>query len=295
MVDYFDIIYLVIHMNFYRITFNSLPQILFAHRYSTNNYSLVLGKTQNNNRLEITFVEQGGIVFEKDNKDTRIYEEKTVNCNVYNERLRSIPNNKFHTHLTVGISGLSDIKIIKNTEILNYFDNDSNIVIVPETIPVDMSAKYKNIISNIIYSYTTKDNMKAMSELFSLFSALNEFSFRYERNKLGISYFDDLYCLKIKNYISQNIHKKIMLKDIANSLDMSEGYLCRIFKKNTGISIINYINKTKTDMAVDILLSKKITNSELARQLGIEDEKYFCRLFKQYTGKTVTEYKNMTV
>ncbi|MBO5453256.1 MAG: helix-turn-helix transcriptional regulator [Clostridia bacterium] len=277
-------------MKFYKITLNSIPEILFAHQYSTNNYNIVLHKLHNSNCAEFTYVEQGTLVFEKANRDKRIYQEKTVNCNIYNETLNGMPCNTTHTHITVGISGLSDIEIIEDCDIINFSEKE-NIVIVSESLPLEESAECKNLIKDIIYNFTAKNNLKVTSILFELFSYLNDYSLKYVGAELGISHSDYLYCQKIKNYISENIYKKIALKDIANFLNLSESYICRIFKKANNCSIINYINKTKINLATDILLSKTINTSELSSQLGIDDEKYFCRLFKKHTGKTVTEYK----
>ena len=278
-------------MKFYKITFKSVPEIVFAHKYHTSSYSLSPGKLPHAQRFEITYVEYGDLEFDTDSGTKITFAEKTVNTNIYDQAMRGTSFGRPHSHITVGISGLFDIEVLDNLELLKDAGKSTNLIIIPQTVPADESSKCKKSISSIIYNYTSGSPLKATSSLFELFSSLTDFSLGYERAKLGISNSDDLYCKKIKDYISEHIYERISLADIAAHLDMSEAYICRIFKKATGSSIINFINKTKIDIATDMLLTKKITTSELAFQLGIDDEKYFCRLFKLYTGKSVSEYK----
>ena len=129
--------------------------------------------------------------------------------------------------------------------------------------------------------------------LFELFKTVTEYSFKQVLKDSGISYAGLYYCEKAISLIKNNIEKKLNITEIAVALKISSGYLSRIFMKNTGKSIIEYINKIKVEHAQILLESKKMTFKEVASHIGISDIKYFYHLFKKYTGITAKEYQNL--
>lgn len=97
--------------------------------------------------------------------------------------------------------------------------------------------------------------------------------------------------LTVITFINQNYAKKITLTEIARQVNLNENYLCRIFKEQTGKSIINYINQVRMENAAKIILNGNVYMKEVAAAIGIEDPFYFTRLFKKYFGINPTEYK----
>lgn len=71
---------------------------------------------------------------------------------------------------------------------------------------------------------------------------------------------------------------------------MSEGYFCRMFKKSTGRTPTDYINRIRIEKSV-ILLNQGICNvTEAATSVGFDDINYFCRVFKKYMKQSPTDY-----
>jgi two-component system response regulator YesN len=94
------------------------------------------------------------------------------------------------------------------------------------------------------------------------------------------------------NYIQQNFDKKISLKDVAESLNLSKQYLCSIFKKETGENVSFYINKLRIEKAKMLLHKKDRKIKEIFEEVGYSNQQYFSKVFKKMTGMTILEYKD---
>jgi two-component system response regulator YesN len=93
------------------------------------------------------------------------------------------------------------------------------------------------------------------------------------------------------HYIKENYNKKISLTAVAEHVGLSSGYLCRIFKEETGASINAYINHLRMTKAGELLKDKNSYIKEVAVSVGFEDQLYFSRQFKRYYGVTPSEYR----
>ena len=93
------------------------------------------------------------------------------------------------------------------------------------------------------------------------------------------------------SYIRNNYSHKISLASVSEHVGLSSGYLCRIFKDETGISINTHINQLRMARAEELLKDKNSYIKEVAISVGFEDQLYFSRLFKRYHGVTPSEYR----
>ena len=84
-------------------------------------------------------------------------------------------------------------------------------------------------------------------------------------------------------YIDENYKTKLKIQDVANQLYFSKSYLCHVFKKVTGLSIINYINLVKCQAAKILILNGEDI-FEAAKACGFTDFSYFTRVFKKTLG-----------
>lgn len=91
-------------------------------------------------------------------------------------------------------------------------------------------------------------------------------------------------------YVEENYHQKITLKDIARMFEISESYLSRSFKSETGKNLIYYVNEMKMKKARELLCNPKIIIKEAATAVGIDDQFYFNKLFKKFYGISPSEF-----
>jgi two-component system response regulator YesN len=97
----------------------------------------------------------------------------------------------------------------------------------------------------------------------------------------------------IKRYVRNNISKEITLEEIANLLHFAPPYVCALFKKNTGMTIIEYVNAERIRVAKEEILTSDTPLFEIAERNGFKNYTYFSNLFKKLTGKTPSDFRKM--
>ena len=94
----------------------------------------------------------------------------------------------------------------------------------------------------------------------------------------------------IKEYIINHINEPITLEQISKSLFFSTVYCSSIFKKEMGISIIDYCLNEKIKLAKKLII-ENVELKTIADQLGFSTYNYFSRTFKKREGITPMQYK----
>ncbi len=92
-------------------------------------------------------------------------------------------------------------------------------------------------------------------------------------------------------YIRQNIHGSINLKELSKYSCMSPTSFYRYFKRELGISPIEYILNEKIKYSKKLLSNPNIQINEVSYASGFEDCNYFIRIFKKYEGITPKQYQ----
>ncbi|MCP3763616.1 AraC family transcriptional regulator [Domibacillus sp. A3M-37] len=95
----------------------------------------------------------------------------------------------------------------------------------------------------------------------------------------------------ILEWIRLNSLEKLSTGKIAEQFNYNRDYLCRFFKKETGLTVHEYIHMLKLSKAKDLLTMSNESVGNIARTIGIQDERYFMRLFKQYEKLTPSKYR----
>lgn len=93
-------------------------------------------------------------------------------------------------------------------------------------------------------------------------------------------------------YIEKNYQEDINLNKISNYVSLSKNYFCNIFKKETGITIWDYLIRIRMEEAKKMLLETEQKTYEISELVGYDDPSYFGRLFKKYTGFTPIEFRD---
>lgn len=92
-------------------------------------------------------------------------------------------------------------------------------------------------------------------------------------------------------FINMHYQKHITLDEIADAANLNKSYLCRLFKKEYGDSIFNYLNSVRMEKAAEMLRkNSNIYVQEVAASVGIEEPFYFTRRFKEYFGISPRDY-----
>lgn len=88
----------------------------------------------------------------------------------------------------------------------------------------------------------------------------------------------------ITRYISNHYMNDITLDMFSKDMYLSQAYISKIFKDETGFSPINYLIKTRLSKAKTLLENEKLPIKVVAKQVGYDDVYHFSKLFKKYYG-----------
>lgn len=97
----------------------------------------------------------------------------------------------------------------------------------------------------------------------------------------------------IRDYIDQNYQEDITRTSLAQIVYLSPDYIARFFKKETGISLVNYIIKKRVDAAKELLTNTDLPVHVISDKVGYENYSYFTKLFKKETNYTPVEFRKM--
>lgn len=96
---------------------------------------------------------------------------------------------------------------------------------------------------------------------------------------------------KINAYIQDNLHRDLSRDDIAGEVYRNPAYLSRLFRKETGLSLSEYIAHQRIERAKKLLVETNDKISHIAEGLGYLHFSYFAKLFKKLTGLTPQDYR----
>lgn len=108
----------------------------------------------------------------------------------------------------------------------------------------------------------------------------------------NLSEYSILIC-NIMNYVSAHISEELTLSSIAAFFHRNPSYVSARFRKETGESLTDFIQKERVQAAVRYFNSTSMSVAEIAGAVGISDFAYFSRIFKKHIGKSPSEYKKM--
>ena len=114
------------------------------------------------------------------------------------------------------------------------------------------------------------------------------------------------YCLLVKNHslknysllvqkvvtrIDSDLNADQSLSTHAELLNVHPSYLSTLFRKETGMTLTEYVNQKRVEYGIFLLNTTDMQIQSVAQQCGISDINYFTRIFKKQIGKTPSEYK----
>lgn len=97
--------------------------------------------------------------------------------------------------------------------------------------------------------------------------------------------------LRTLDFISDNLHSRILLEDAAGHLGISTAYLSRLFKAEVGMTFNDYMNQKKMETAANLLLYSEYSDLEISSLLAFSSQSYFIKTFKKHMGITPKEFK----
>ena len=97
---------------------------------------------------------------------------------------------------------------------------------------------------------------------------------------------------RCKDYVRKHYREKIYLEDVAEALGISPTYLSKLFKKETGQCLQDYINEERVFRAANLLIYSRLSLPEIAEYVHFPNQSYFGKIFKQVKHMTPKEYRD---
>ncbi|WP_160646080.1 helix-turn-helix domain-containing protein [Chengkuizengella marina] len=89
---------------------------------------------------------------------------------------------------------------------------------------------------------------------------------------------------QLQLFIEENYAKPLTLSDAAKHVNRNSYYISHLFKQETGISFIEYLQKKRIQVAKRLLANSDLNLSDISVKVGFSDANYFSRVFKKVTG-----------
>ncbi|MGG3652348.1 helix-turn-helix domain-containing protein [Bacillus pseudomycoides] len=150
---------------------------------------------------------------------------------------------------------------------------------LPPEIAFSLSSLYMETIEQLDNMYSV--NRLIEDALCAFADRVKEYSIQRYSNTITT-------CL---NHIRKNIYHEISLNNLATLLDINPTYLSKLFKKEVGIPLSEYIQRERVEEAKKLLTLTTYPLSDICAWLNFYDQSYFTRVFKKICNMTPRQYR----
>lgn len=134
------------------------------------------------------------------------------------------------------------------------------------------------------------DSCQSPEEMWDIYKkAVLDLTTRVNDNKSDV-----LMSEKVKlsiDYILRHLHYDISLKQIADNAGLSETYFSALFKKETGETVSEFIQKSRVREAQSMIQYSEYSLLEIGQYLGFCSQSHFSKTFRKYTGMTPGQFR----
>lgn len=101
------------------------------------------------------------------------------------------------------------------------------------------------------------------------------------------------YVEQCKDYVQKHYREKIYLDDIADTLGVSASYLSRLFSKETGERLQDYITRVRIERAANLLTYSNESLSKIAEYVNFPSQSYFGKVFREQKQLSPRKYREV--
>ena len=95
----------------------------------------------------------------------------------------------------------------------------------------------------------------------------------------------------VMKFIHEHIAEQITLEQVADQLHMNKYYLCHLFRRLTGLTLMQYVSEQRISAAREQLKSSSEPISSIALNCGFAASSHFCTAFRKREGITPSEFR----
>jgi AraC-like DNA-binding protein len=95
---------------------------------------------------------------------------------------------------------------------------------------------------------------------------------------------------KARRFIHDHSDEELSLTKVSKFVNISANHFSETFKEVTGVNFVDYVARTRTEKARELLQNSNLRISEIAFAIGFQSLSQFNRVFKKLTGKSPSAY-----
>lgn len=255
-----------------------MPEIVFSHSYETHK-PFYNHFDRDKRFIEICYIYEGEMSIEK-GEEVLVARKGDVLCIIHDEPT-TVRAEKYHCHHTVGILTLWE-----------FAEDASKGLYLPFiTTASKETDEITKLIDEVIYSSYKFENSttKIAEKLLGILCKIDEVNRKNHVPEYSVL------AERAKKYIGKNIHRSITQREVAESLGVSTGYLCSVFKQAEGTTLIKYVNALKLKNIEAVMKKENVKLYEAAQIFGYQDANYVSYLYKKMFGKNITEHTDYSI
>ncbi|MDD6789433.1 MAG: response regulator [Lachnospira sp.] len=180
----------------------------------------------------------------------------------------------------------SDRNRINVPSVKKLFSAFVYLIMQRQPVYIRIISKYKltenDILLQISNAFTLSELINSTNRIFCLYMGETADDGRSSEN-------DNIY--RAKEYILSHYSDDLSLNDVAEFLELHPNYLSAVFRKKTGVTLIEYLRKVRIEAAKSLLKTTNLKLYEIAEKTGYQNAVQFNRAFKKETGISPSDYR----
>jgi len=101
--------------------------------------------------------------------------------------------------------------------------------------------------------------------------------------------------IRAKEYIWGHYNQEISLRKTAEAVGINPCYLSHLFRKEMGVSFLEYLTSVRVSIAKKLLRQKSLSMMDICLEVGYQDPSHFAKIFKNREGLRPTEYRKQLI
>lgn len=94
------------------------------------------------------------------------------------------------------------------------------------------------------------------------------------------------------DYIHKHLHDPLNLQDVSEYVGLNATYLSTLFKKEMGMSMVQYVQQQKVEAAMNMLKYSDYPYADISNYFAFSSHSHFISVFKKHTGMTPKKYRD---
>ncbi len=191
-------------------------------------------------------------------------------------------------HLKMVFTSISDLFRENPAYFLQALDAASNILYLSISLLTDGEELVSDIFADNPQKYRSLYTLNSTDQILQWLNTLFKGLYNYFESRKKD--YKNQIVANAKQYIRNNLTKKLTLNDVAAALGVSPNYLSSLFKKYSGCGFVDYVIQVKIHQAKEMMADQSLKIQEIADHLGFDNAFYFSKVFKKVEGCSPREY-----